>query len=62
MSKGDEVDQFLLGKTRTSSSEETGGLDQPDRCGANPARLGSRSYLVVCVFVKAVCGKTACTV
>ncbi len=26
MSKGD-VDQFLLGKTRTSSSEDTGGLD-----------------------------------
>ena len=35
-SKDDEVDQFLLGKTRTSSSEETDGLDQPDRCGGDP--------------------------
>jgi hypothetical protein len=27
MSKGGEVDQFLLGKTRTSSSEDNGGPD-----------------------------------
>ena len=36
MSKGGEVDQFHEGNTRTFSSEETGGLDQPDRCKEGP--------------------------
>src|SRR6266853_6445597 len=36
MSKGGEVDQFHEGNTRTFSSEETGGLDQPDGCKEGP--------------------------
>src|SRR6266568_8583351 len=31
-----EVGQFLKRKTRTLSSEETGGLDQPDGCQEGP--------------------------
>jgi hypothetical protein len=30
------VEQFHEGKTRTFSSEETGGLDQPDGCEEGP--------------------------
>jgi RNA-directed DNA polymerase len=30
------LEQFLKGKTRTLSSEETGGLDQPDGCQEGP--------------------------
>ena len=36
MSKGGEEEQFLERKTRTSSSEETGGLDQPDGSEEGP--------------------------
>jgi hypothetical protein len=30
------MEQFLKRKTRTLSSEETGGLDQPDGCEEGP--------------------------
>jgi len=36
MSKGGEVDQFHEWNTRTSSSEETGGLDQSNRGKEGP--------------------------
>ena len=36
MSKGGKVDQFHERNTRTFSSEETGGLDQPDGCKEGP--------------------------
>src|SRR5258708_29901972 len=32
----ERLEQFLKGKTRTLSSEETGGLDQPDGCQEGP--------------------------
>src|SRR5258708_16478901 len=32
----ERLEQFLKGKTRTFSSEETGGLDQPDGCQEGP--------------------------
>jgi len=36
MSKGEKEEQFHELKTRTFSSEETGGLDQPDGCQEGP--------------------------
>src|SRR5437667_11643900 len=43
MSKGGEVEQFHEGNTRTFSSEETGGLDEPKRCKAGPLIGGART-------------------
>ena len=60
MRKGDEVDQFAYKrKTRTSSSEETGGLAQPDGCEEGPLRCSPSLASHLRAFVKAACGKTA---
>ena len=54
MSKGDEVDQFALRKTRTSSSQETEDLNQPDRNGEG-------FHLIVDLFVsRTKCLRESC--
>ncbi len=59
MSKGDEVDQFAQRKTRTSSSEDTGGPDQPDGRDEGATRLLPLARVSAGgAFVKAAYGKT----
>jgi len=61
MSKGDEVEQFLREKPVHRRPRRL--VDRINLTDAGQASLGGPgSYLVVCAFVKAVCGKTARTV